>query len=227
MAFGVIFLIVVLLATGDEPSGQRTKVNTMNIRSLIRNFSAGVTLMLLSTGAISASADQPMQAPSVSKKPLEMMSKLSGLVGLWQMQTLYSPDGGAHWQDMGTVPVEIGYEQKQLMLHERPVQANTASFNMTSFITYDQYRKVYRKAAIDDVWGVMDLYTGSIENDRLVLTNLELGTLFPEPDGRLRGFKLSLELSGDQRVMMIDATLDNGESWQPSFKVIYTKLSKP
>ena len=185
----------------------------------------GLMAAMLSVVAI-AQDNSEQQRPQVSIKPFKMMSQLSGLKGIWDLQTLYSDDGGDNWKDMGSVPIEIGFDQKDLMLYERPLEPNMKGFNMVSYITYDQYRKVFRKAAIDDVWGIMDIYTGNIENDKLVLTNLDSGTVFPEKDGRSRGFRLTLELKGNIRTMTIDATLDEGKTWQPNFKNIYSKRVK-
>lgn len=173
-----------------------------------------------------ATTNEAPQPPPMSVKPLKMMARLQELVGQWELQTLYTADAGKNWQDMGTITVDVGYDQKQLMLYERPVIAKKTGFNMVSYLTYDQYRNVYRKAAIDDVWGIMDLYTGEIKDGELIMTNLEHGTLFPEPNGGARGFRLSLELQGDERSMTIEATLDNGKSWFPNFKNIYRRISE-
>lgn len=183
------------------------------------------TLLYLISFSIFAADQTSPEPPPYSAKPLSMMAELSALAGKWDMQTLYTKDKGKTWQDMGRTPVDIAFEQRNLMLSERPVTAKQNGFNMVSFITYDQYRNVYRKAAIDDVWGIMDLYSGSIEGDKLVLTNLESGTTFPEQGGGSRGFRLTLDLSGERREMTVEATLDNGHTWFPNFKNIYVRQS--
>ena len=182
-------------------------------------------IWLFTVSGASANNDPAPEPPGFSVKPLSMMAKLSDLAGIWDMQTLYSADAGKNWQDMGTTHVEIMYEQRNMMLSERPLTAKKTGFNMVSFITYDQYRNVYRKAAIDDVWGIMDLYSGNIKDNKLVLTNLESGTTFPEQGGGSRGFRLTLELSGDRREMTVEATLDNGKTWFPNFKNVYVRQS--
>lgn len=185
-----------------------------------------VLLATLCTNLVMANEEPAPARSPFSEKPLEMMSQLSGLTGEWELQTLYSADEGKNWQDMGKVLIEIGYDQRELMIYERPIKANEKGFNMVSYVTYDQYRNVFRKAAIDDVWGIMDIYSGEIVDGVLVLTNLEAGTLFPEGDCRSRGFRLTLELQGDTRTMNIDATLDEGKTWQPNFKNIYVRKQR-
>ncbi|UTW54665.1 DUF1579 family protein [Kordiimonas sp. SCSIO 12610] len=163
--------------------------------------------------------------PAISEKPYTMMQKLNSLAGQWQMETKVSMDGGKTWTSAPKNRVTIQYDHKDMVISEKPVKAANGGFNMLSFITYDQYRDVYRKAAIDDVWGIMDIYEGKIHGDKLVMTNLKSQTLFPLEDGKWRGFRLTLELKSDLRQMTVESTDDNGESWSPNFVITYTKVS--
>ena len=104
-----------------------------------------------------------------------------------------------------------------------PGDLTTPGFHMRTTLSYDQYRQVYRKVALDDIWGIPDIYDGRIEGDRLVMTNLSAGTLFPLDNGKWRGFRLTLELKDGRRQMWVDKTDDNGESWQPAFRIEYTR----
>jgi hypothetical protein len=82
---------------------------------------------------------------------------------------------------------------------------------------------VYRKAALDDVWGILDLYQGTIEDGKLVIDNLDAGTFFPIDENTWRGFRLTMELKTERRWMWIDKTDDNGKTWQPAFKSEYVR----
>lgn len=167
------------------------------------------------------SADLP--APSVV--PHGMMAKLAVLEGRWLMTTAYTEDNGETWTETPEVVVSVDFEQKGMMLTERPEQFQEGSFNMVSFITYDQYREEFRKAAIDDIWGVMDLYNGGISGDTLVLHNLDSDTSFPIDDERWRHFRITVELKDETRQMIIDASEDAGLTWHPSFVVTYKRIN--
>ena len=150
---------------------------------------------------------QAPEVPAVSRVPLAKMQALEMLAGQWQMTVYVTEDGGKTWTP--TPPQDVALD--------------SPGFHMHTFITYDQYRKVYRKAALDDVWGIFDLYQGEIEGDKLVIDNLDAGTFFPIDENTWRGFRLTMELKPDRRWMWIDKTDDNGETWQPAFKSEYVK----
>lgn len=161
--------------------------------------------------------------PAVSQVPLQAMQRLTPLAGAWDMTVFTTSDDGATWNPGPGQVVNLQFAHKGFMLEEIPKALDGPGFHMRSYLTYDQYRKVYRKAALDDVWGILDLYEGKLEGDRLVLTNLESGTFFPVADGKWRGFRLTLELKEDNRWIWIDKTDDEGASWQPAFKIEYKR----
>ena len=162
--------------------------------------------------------------PEVSKKPQAAMQRLAGLQGKWQSTVEYSADNGKTWQTSGGGRAEYTLKHKGMMLHENPLDTDQPGFHMDTSYGYDQYRDVYRVVAVDDVWGIFDLYEGQIEGNNLIVTNLKAATFFPVAEGVWRGFRLNIELSGDTRTTIIDKTDDGGKTWQPNFRVTYTKL---
>lgn len=178
---------------------------------------------LLQTSPIQAQENRSLNEtiPKVSLVPLAKMKDLSVLSGYWDMEVFITQDNGKSWQSTPKQSVSIIAGHKGMMLEERPMNLNSPGFHMHSFITYDQYRKVYRKAAVDDVWGIMDLYEGKIEDGKLIMTNLRAKTFFPVAENVWRGFRLIIELESPQRSMLIEKTDDNGKTWQAAFKVEY------
>ncbi len=192
----------------------------MYMTTRIRNH----VFFLLGIALFSVSNAQDEAIPAVSHAPLQAMQRLSSLAGAWEMTVFTTADEGVTWNSGPAQVVDLRFAHKGFMLEEIPAALDGPGFHMRSYLTYDQYRKVYRKAALDDVWGVLDLYEGNFEDDRLVLTNLESGTFFPVADGKWRGFRLTLELKEDKRWTWIDKTDDEGASWQPAFKVEYKRI---
>ncbi|GLX78021.1 hypothetical protein tinsulaeT_13610 [Thalassotalea insulae] len=162
--------------------------------------------------------------PKVSEKPLAMMQKLSILSGKWLARTDITEDNGKSWQQGKPKLVEFSFKQRGMLLEEMPIDIDKQGFHMQTYISYDQYRDVFRKAAIDDVWGIMDLYQGKIIDNQLVLDNLDAETFFPIGPNTWRGFRLTLELKANNRWLYIDKTDDKGSSWQPAFRVYYQKI---
>lgn len=161
---------------------------------------------------------------NASAAPLAAMEALAAMQGDWMIQSRFTQDDGKTWQSSGPNRVSITSRQKGLMISERPLETEKPGFHMENYITYDQYRKVYRMAAIDDYWGLMDVYEGKITDDRLVLTNLKSGTFFPVSAENWRAFRITLELNAGKRLMTVEKSDDGGKNWQPNFEVTYTAI---
>jgi hypothetical protein len=166
---------------------------------------------------------QEVEIPEVSRVPLAKMQALAMLAGNWQMTVFVTEDDGETWTPTPPQDVELKFVHKGMMLEEVPGNLDSPGFHMRTLITYDQYRNVYRKAALDDVWGILDLYQGTIEDGKLVIDNLDAGTFFPIDENTWRGFRLTMELKTERRWMWIDKTDDNGKTWQPAFKSEYVR----
>lgn len=177
-----------------------------------------ITLLYVSISAMGQNWDP-------GKLPRNMMQSLTPLSGDYRLVVYSSDDDGETWQAGEPQTVSLSFKQNGLMLEELPLTPQTKGFHMASYLTYDQYRQVFRKAAIDDVWGIMDIYKGVIENDVLVMTNLDAGTFFPIGDNQWRGFRLRIPLIAGERTMWIDKTDNNGESFEPAFKAVYSPIT--
>lgn len=181
-----------------------------------------LALIFLSPWAMSAAAQDAVPEPS--KEPLAAMERLAGMLGTWQMVTDYSPDNGKTWQKSPPARAELKLRQKGMMLVETPLDTDQPGFHLESIFGYDQYRDVYRLVAIDDYWGIVDLYEGTIDGNRLVVTNLKSGTFFPIDENTSRAFRIAIDLTGDTRQMVIHKSDDGGKTWQPNFTITYTKI---
>jgi len=163
--------------------------------------------------------------PAQSVKPHAMMQKLAPLTGQWRMATEITEDGGKNWQQVAEELINFEIRHKGMLLAETPISRSETGFNMENYITYDQYREVYRSVAIDDSWGIMDIYEGNFIGDTLVLTNLKSGTSFPVGDGKWRSFRLNINVEANlaERRMLIEGSDDGGATWAPAFRVTYYK----
>ncbi len=179
--------------------------------------------LLLSALVILTAPLAAQERPKVSEKPYGMMQKLAPLAGEWSMVNEYSPDGGKTWSKAPPATVTVEYRLKGMLLSEMPEDLDTPGFKLETDLTFDQYRDVYRKAVVDDTWGIMDVYEGTFEGDKLVMTNLKSGTTFPMGNGVQRAFRLTIEVATPKRMMTIDASDDGGETWMPAYKLTYTK----
>ena len=91
---------------------------------------------------------QAPEIPEVSRVPLAKMQALEMLAGHWQMTVYVTEDGGETWTPTPPQEVELRFAHKGMMLEEVPGDLDSPGFHMHTFITYDQYRQVYRLSLI-------------------------------------------------------------------------------
>jgi len=159
-----------------------------------------------------------------SREPYMQMAKLNVLIGTWLVERQKSDNGGKSWTFYSAATVQVKPRMKGLLLEEFVLQAKNSSFNMGTYISYDQYQKVFRQAAVEDYWGLMDISEGKVEGDTLILINTESKTYYPMGEGRLRALKVRVELSSPSRMIFIDESYDEGKSWAPTFQLHYQLL---
>lgn len=178
--------------------------------------------LMLAVASLTVNAQENI--PDQSKTPHAAMQRMAPMTGTWSMVLEYSPDEGKTWQQSAPAEVEAAYQLKNLILSETPTSPAGSMFQTATTYSYDQYRNTYRIAVMDDTWGIMDIYEGTIEDGALVATNLKSGTTFPMSESVSRAFRLKIKfLSPTQRTMEIDKSDDDGKSWQPNFNLVYTK----
>ncbi len=163
--------------------------------------------------------------PETAAEPYAAMRLLDPLLGDWTITTEVMTQEG-EWRRQSVAHASVASSMNGLLLTEaeverEPTEATNPALKLD--ITYDQYRDLYRAAAIDDGWGIMDIYEGNIEEGSLVLTNIRAGTSFPLGDGRELVFRLSLPLEGDTRIMTVDMSDNKGELWRPFYKLTYQR----
>lgn len=166
------------------------------------------------------------EIPESAVPALDGMKKICNLIGRWSVVSESSQDDGNTWKVDNRYNTNITADLHGLMLSEVPENSvNVSPFKMHTYLSYDQYRNVYRKSATGTGWGVMDIYEGTIENNKLIMTNLKAGTLFPvDNSDKQIAFRLRLDLTGDTRELWADVSTDNGQNWNDAYKVTYSRL---
>ena len=160
-----------------------------------------------------------------AKAPKQALAKLSGIVGNWTVDTYYyDQKAQAFSQQAQSVTAiklilnDLGIRQQDIKL----VQGKTVGIDIT--YGYDQYRKVYRLFVLDDGWGVPDVYEGNIVGDQLIATNIGNGTAFPLANGDELVFRFTMDLSGDNRLVLIHMSDNQGQDWLPMYRYEYKRI---
>ncbi len=170
----------------------------------------------------------PLQAediPESAKTPAEAMGKLSGMLGEWILTSEVMTEEG-EWAPTATDRVSVTASLNNLLFTEHHKERmNGEGFVVETDFTFDQIRSVYRAAVVDDTWGLMDIYEGELEGETLVLTNMRAGTDFELQDGRRMNFRLTIPVAGDERIAMVDQSVDSGETWRAFYRLTYKRAS--
>lgn len=66
---------------------------------------------------------------------------------------------------------------------DMPVAFPGTVFQFEITLSYDRFNNAYRLAALDDVNGYMDIYSGQMKDGMLTVTNATTGTAFPDGEG--------------------------------------------
>ncbi|MCI5105960.1 MAG: hypothetical protein MRY76_04550 [Pseudomonadales bacterium] len=180
-----------------------------------------ISSLLAASLSVFGQSGTETEVAAESREPLQKMQALEQLAGRWELSMEVLAEDGVTWEAAPPQIVELSFRHKGLMLAELPTDLSTPGFHMETYITWDQYRDVYRKVAIDDVWGIMDIYDGVREGNTIVFTNLRSGTTFPISDTVSRNFRLTMEIASPQRSFIVDKSDDGGRSWQPAFRQSY------
>jgi len=164
------------------------------------------------------------EVAETARAPHESMKKIRGMLGEWTAITEMITQEG-DWIEQKTDHVAIKSELDGLLFAEQHLaRISGEGFYITTDLSYDQYRETYRVSAIGNGWGIMDIYEGQLDNGILDLNNIRAGTSFPLEDGREMFFRLLIPVDGDRRVMDIDMSLDEGETWSPFYRVTYERI---
>ena len=64
-----------------------------------------------------------------------------------------------------------------------PVEFPDTVFQFEMTLSFDRFNNTYRLAFLDDVNGFMDIYSGTMRDGILTVTNAETGSTFPDGNG--------------------------------------------
>ena len=161
--------------------------------------------------------------PETARAPYEAMQALAGLHGEWRATTeLMNAEGD--WIEQHQDIVSFSPDLGGVLLTEREIsRLSGEGFSLITDFSFDQYRKRYRAAVIGTGWGLMDIYEGVVADGVLEMDNLRSGTTFKLDDGRGMHFRLSIPLTGDDRLMTIEQSLTAGEAWSPFYRIRYQR----
>lgn len=181
-----------------------------------------VTLLLFSICSLITQKALAQEDPRTV--PTTQIEKISALVGKWKLKTeIFNPEN-QEWREVGQDIVSYDIIMNGLGLREMPIKHISGdALGVETTFSYDQYRQTFRLSVLDDAWGIMDIYEGAIEDNKLIATNIGKGTHFPTQDGGVMEFRLNIALDGNTRVTEINLTTNSGETWRQFYRLTYDR----
>ncbi|GJL96567.1 MAG: hypothetical protein DHS20C06_03840 [Hyphobacterium sp.] len=149
---------------------------------------------------------------------------LEGHEGHWTVTgRRLDPDG---WTDIAPQMAEIeNVYGGRAYVETTQIDYGSNQSGLQTTLTWDGFREVYRISALDEGFGLLDVYEGRLDSDgRLVATNLRSDTYFEFGEDTRLHFQLRWTfVSDDQFMFDVLMTTDGGASWTPYFELEYRR----
>ncbi|WP_299117447.1 hypothetical protein [uncultured Winogradskyella sp.] len=162
-----------------------------------------------------------------SEESNKEMDKLSILEGKWIIEN-YENKEGERWINLGTSYSNIKLEHSGKFISERNTYlTSNGEINMITHIGFDRRINAYKLSAMDKEYGLMDIYTGKWEEERLIFTNLTSDQPILLNNEKKLSFRVSyFNLSKNSFEHLVEGTLDEGKTWFVFSKSKYNRRKK-
>jgi hypothetical protein len=106
-----------------------------------------------------------------------------------------------------------------------PVAFPGAIFQFELTLSYDSFNNVYRLAALDDVNGYLDIYSGQMIDKVLMATNNTTGSAFPDGNGGFVYGKLEIQQTEHGFQILGYTSSSNNEPFAPYMKLAFNAVT--
>ena len=149
-------------------------------------------------------------------------SSINFLVGSYNIE-VFSYVHAKGWVKSGVGSSEFVMEDT-FITEKVKLNKENCIVNLTNTIARDESNKAFRLLSLDIPMGSIDFYKGEIKNETLIFNNLESDTKIKNKYGEDVSFKLIYKtLSENKNELVVGYTKDNGKTWNPFVKNIYTR----
>ncbi|MEO1135034.1 MAG: DUF1579 family protein [Pseudomonadota bacterium] len=185
-----------------------------------RRVSVLATILFTSFVNISYAQEPPDRSGSARAA----MEALRPMAGEWLADVYMWRDGA--WSAPEKERVTFNFILNDLALRKLIPERTPTGVRMETTIQYDQYRDLYRLAAMDDGWGNMDIYEGAMdEPGKIVFTNLRPETFAVGSGGEEYAFQLTLSIEDENaHTLFVEISTNKGETWLPFQRIERKRL---
>ena len=157
-------------------------------------------------------------------KTPNQMEELGFLIGKWTLENFENKkDQG--WTSLGKTQAIMKLEHNGRFVREEVKYiTGFGEINMITHIGFDSRINSYKLSAMDQEYGLMDIYRGKWVENKLVFTNMESDVPIKTNDGKELFFRVTYEKTSDKELVhWVEGTTDKGNTWFPFSKSLYQK----
>nr|WP_298994907.1 hypothetical protein [uncultured Allomuricauda sp.] len=151
------------------------------------------------------------------------LKNMEFLIADWKVSNFKIKEG--QWSLVGDTHSSIKAILKGSFLSEKVKYLVDASeLNMVIHIGHDHRTGHLKLSAMDQEYGLMDIYTGDFLENKIVFTNLKSDQPIDFGEGKKLSFRLTYSnIQEDSFEHLVEGTYDKGQTWFPFAKSIYQK----
>ncbi len=175
----------------------------------MRLFSIALFIILILTDT---------QAQSLNPK----LESWENLIGDWKVLT-YEPDSTGAWMAPTIGNAKISSILDGTFIKEEVIYSlnNGNTLTMYNILGVDPRNGKARYMALDKEYGTMDVYEGTLDSEKIMVSNLLSDEGFIS-DGQSLHFRLTFsKVRGGNHQLLVEYTNDYGKNWHPFSKNVY------
>lgn len=173
-------------------------------------------------GAASPAVAQPAGEPLWRSGAPAEMARLDSLAGEYDVR-LFLPGRAAPLDTTTRVTISRILGGAALLM-EGPHPFTPAPIDVLVILAYDRFNGVYRLSAADAMTGQLDIFEGTWDGDRLVLTNLRASTFVTDQSSGQRFHSRLAITPGTPLTIESAFTPDEGKTWFPPSRQEFTRI---
>jgi hypothetical protein len=183
-------------------------------------------LILLSSGPATAqqAADKSQGIAALVGVSPEM-ERLAPMEGTWKVDVeLYRPKL-QRWDKGEGFTAYFSRKYGGHFIETELVSATgTQGYVAQVAFSYDKYRKRYRAFFRDSIFGLLDIFEGNFEGNRLLIDNRVTGTAGPPMNGNLEPNRLAMKFETPNR-FTLDVQRWGNEQWVDGMRYSFSRLT--
>ena len=151
------------------------------------------------------------------------MEPVRGLLGDWKVTVSSRQSPRAEWSDRETKSSIQAKADGNIFVEEMVIPDASGDVFALRTLAWNQYTKAFTLTVFEDSTAHTNVFTGTMEDGQLTLSNEETGTTWTSFGRTFHNKYLLKDISADGFTMVAFMSRDKGENWFEFMRLTYTK----